>query len=198
MKPSYIDHEWLLYLNFNTERERSIFEGSLRNAINEYYYQKLISGGSQKVKKEDMKSPISGQLYLFLSEAKNIPVGALRRELSSNSDASKINVNVQVEFIGPKSMENLFNSMYIEESLLADMNSNLTDAKILASFPANRNFIWRTEDNPAGIKNDMGRLVLPPKSNTLIEFTLFADATIKGRPAHLEFGKGRYASYNIK
>lgn len=200
MRPSNIDHDWVLRLGFDSDVSRSDFLDGLKSIIRDYWYSERTKNSSMSLKKDELKSPITGQLFVYLSEARNITLDGVMKQLPPGFRPDSGEIHIKIGFKAPKSLDDMFNSVYIDNSLHNEMDTNLKKNDIIikgrlkrASGGRSGNDVdWRTEASPAGFKWDLGRLAVVPKSNIQVTFTLAIPGTNRGESATCDFGYGEY------
>jgi hypothetical protein len=192
------DHEWVLTLGFDGDVSRSEFLDGLKSILRDYWYMERTKDSSISLKREDVKTPISGQLYIYLTETRNLAVAELLKRLPSNVYPDTLQLDIKIGFKSPRSLDGLFSSVYIDTSLLNEMNTNLKKDDIIISGrfkkgsggKLSNDVDWRTEDSPAGFKCDLGRLAIVSKSNIQLTFSASTTVIIKGEPITYDFGSG--------
>lgn len=199
MKPSNIDHDWTLTLGFDGDVSRSDFLDGLKAILRDYWYAERTKNSSMSLRKGDLKTPISGQLCIYLSEARNLAAEAFKKRLPSGVPIESLELDVKVGFNSPKSLDRMFDTVYIDNSLFNEMNTviNRNDIVIKGNFKrgSKRGEVdWRTERSPAGYKCDLGRLAVVSKSNIQLTFDVTATVMTRGEPTIFEFGSGEYFS----
>jgi len=198
LQPHKIDHDWVLTLGFDGDVSRSEFLDELKSIIRDYWYKERTKNSAISLKKEDVKTPISGQLYIYLTEVKNLPIDALLKHLPSDFCLDTLKLDIKIGFNLPRSLENIFNSVYMDNSLFNEMDKNLRkddmiikkDFKKDSRGKLSSDVDWGTEDSPAGLKYDLGRLATVPKSPIQLTFSASTTVTIKGMPTTYELGYG--------
>lgn len=200
MRPSSIDHDWVLRLGFDSDVTRSDFLDGLKSIIRDYWYAERTKNSSMNFGEGELKTPISGQLFVYLSEARNINLDGAMKQLPPGFRPDSGEICIKIEFKAPRSLDDMFNSVYIDNSLHNEMNANLKKNDIIIKGKLKRgsegrsgNYVdWRTEESPAGLKWDLGRLAVVPKSNIQVKFTLAIPGTNRGEPATYDLGSGEY------
>ena len=198
LQPYNIDHDWVLTLGFDGDVSRSEFLDELKSIIRDYWHTERTKNSAINLKREDVKTPISGELYIYLTEAKNLPIDQLLKRLPSDVCLDTLELDIKIGFNLPKSLDNIFNSVYIDNSLFNEMDKNLhkDDIIIKKRFKKDNggklssDIDWRDENSPAGLKCDLGRLATVPKSPIQLTFSASTTVTIKGMPTTYELGYG--------
>ena len=191
MNPKHIDHEWSLYLAFNNEYLFKNFLRDIKNIIREYWYNQKAIHSFDVLKKDDISMPAAGQLHVYMTEAKNLGIDELKKELKANPNM-KMNTDklqVRIGFKSPKLLSDLFASVFMNESLMVSVSNTLEKNDIVIEHTLAKNFSWRSPGNPAGEVKNLGRLVVLPKTNVLLTFTVTTSVIKNGSEETYQLGR---------
>lgn len=191
MNPDVTDHEWCFYLGFNDDDSRNNFVSNLRSSINDYIYPQRVTDSSDKIGTCEIQILPIGTLQIYVTEAKNLAISRLRKELSKNGMRLIDNrLQVRIGFKAPKSIENLFTSIFVEDSMIDSLNTNLHKDEIVVEHDLIPNPSWATEESPAGEMRDMGKLMMLPKTNAMLTISVGVNV-MKNRTEQIcVFGSG--------
>lgn len=192
MNPNATGHDWSLYLGFEDEKERKDFLANIKDVVRNYRYAERARVSSKLKETYNIESPTAGTLQIYVSEAKNLPIDRFRKELSKNSMKLVDNrLQVRIGFKGPnKPMTDLFTSVFVNESMIDNIEENLKREDICVEHDLVKDPIWSTDTKPAGEMRNIGRLVKLPKTNPLLIFYVCAKVVKNGVQQTCVFGKG--------
>jgi len=195
LTPKYTDHEWVLYLGFDKEVLRDEFLKDLKEIIKDYWYKQKAANAGDSFSKDDIKAPVAGELQIFLTEGKSLGVDLFRKELARRGGKlTSGKIQIKVGFRSPKSLVDLFNSVFVDETLMESLSSNLNKEDIYFETDIIDNPTWRTPTQPAGQMRNLGRLVKLPKSNALLTITASTTFMENGVEQTYIFGDAEYFS----
>ena len=154
----------------------------------------MVVPSTQQMSEEDIKPPLTGNLLVFVSEAKNIGVQGFRDFLSESPgrQATSDQLRVGFEFWAPQRLDNLFRSDFVNDTLLEDFQQNLKKTERFVEHPCVDNPSWRTPEQPAGKAMDLGRVIKLPKSNAYLRLTVYSVYRENGVDMTFEYGRAEY------
>jgi len=199
MEPKHIDHEWSLLLGFEDSEQRKDFLRDIKSSIRDYWYSKRSTHSFDVLKKEDITIPAAGQLQLYITEAKNIGVDILKKELNThpNMKLKSNKMQIRIGFKSPKLLSDLFASVFMNETLMLNVTSTLEKKDICIEHELGRDFSWRTPGHPAGELCNLGRLVVLPKTNVLLTLTASTTVIKNEQEEPYSFGTAEYFIISI-
>ncbi len=144
----------------------------------------------ESISKEDTKPPVTGDLRVFVSEAKNIGVRRFSEFLrqAPGREAVSNELRVGFDFRAPQKLENAFKSEFVNDTLLEDFKHNLKDPSHFLTHVCEDNPNWRTPDKPAGDLVNLGKMIKLPKSNAYLRLTLYSLYRENGQEDTFEYG----------
>ena len=144
--------------------------------------------------KDDIKLPVAGELQVYVTEARNLGMDLFRKKIGSTSGArmSTDKIQVRLGFRAPKSLADLFTSVFVDDTLIESLEANLKKDDIFLEHTVDNNPTWRTPTSPAGEMRSMGRLAHLPKSNALLTVTVCIPYTENGAEQLYVFGSAEY------
>lgn len=116
--------------------------------------------------KADISAPLTGELQIYVTELRNLPVN----DPGLNGKSNK--VQIRIGFRSPKSISDLFASAFVDETLLDSIESNFNKEDIVIEQLVKDNISLRKPDQPAGEMRSLGKLARLPKSNALLTITV--------------------------
>ncbi len=129
-----------------------------------------------------------------MTEARNLGIDLFRKKLGTMPGArmSTDKMQVKLGFRAPKSLADLFTSVFVDETLMESLETNLNKEDVFVDHALENDPSWRTSTKPAGEMRSMGRLAHLPKSNALLTVTVCIPYTQNGVEQLYVFGSAEY------
>ncbi len=135
-----------------------------------------------------------------MTEAKNLGIAQFTALLAEKPESLKMSTDrmqVRLGFRAPRSLAELFASVFVDETLLASVESNLRKDHIFVEHKIEENPSWRTPTKPAGEMRNMGRLAHLPKANALLTVTVCIPYLENGTEQLYVIGSAEYDAVSI-
>ena len=157
------DYDWKLYLGFKDEVQELEFLRKLKQAIRNFWFDEAIkTRGGLALGKADIRPPITGELRISVTEAKNLYL---------TEKNVTYNPYVKLGFKTTKSIVNLFTSYALEDTFLDRLETTLKNQH-RSSAKSGQNPNWRTPESPEGETISMGTISQIQKQNILIDISV--------------------------
>ena len=112
---------------------------------------------------------MAGELQIYVTEARDLGVERFREKVHSECGEK---LQVRLGFRAPRSLAELFTSVFVDETLMESLETNLNGGDVTIEHFVEDSPSWRTPTRPAGEMRNMGRLAHLPKSNALLTVTV--------------------------
>lgn len=117
--------------------------------------------------------------------------------LQSGSGRSAVgnSLQIRISFRPTKSVADLFNSVYVNETFIDKVEKSIHINEIVVNVNMDENPSWRPKEQPAGIMQSLGQLTHLPKSNTLLKIALTAEYEENKETRLYSFGYAEYVFF---
>ena len=138
--------------------------------------------------------PVAGELQVYVTEAKNLGLDLFKRKITTTpgSQVTTDKLQVRIGFRAPKSLADLFTSVFVEDTVIENLETTMHKEDIFVEHILEDNPSWRTPTQPAGEMRSLGRLTHLPKSNALITITVCIPYQENGVEQFFVFGSAEY------
>lgn len=166
----FMDFEWTLFLGFSEESARSEFLRNLRSNVRDCWYNEMVHSPPELMSTNCLKSPLTGELRVFVTEARNLGIAKYKEFLKSSLSRKAITNKVEVllGFRSPHSFSEIFKSFLIDESELAVVEKTFLKASSSVKSGLAENICWSTLEQPAGEMRSMGEISELPRGNAFL------------------------------
>ena len=140
--------------------------------------------------KDDVKPPVTGDLRVWVSEAKNLGIARFRDFLQQGHGRQATSDRLQVgfEFRAPDVISDVFKSVFVDESKVEEFTTSIKNTGRFIDHLRVDNPTWRTPENPAGAMVDLGRMIQMPKCNALLRVRVSSEYNENGDVHRYEHG----------
>jgi hypothetical protein len=174
-------HEWILYINFKDSKTQQLFLSRIRFLIRDYWYKQRAEDYYKKLKVDNIKIPISGMLQVYITEVKNLCIAKLNMMLYNNSKVKLLKSIIRVKLC--------LNSQKNEESIYLSSSR----AEEVVEGELKEEFLWSTEEQPAGSLINLGRFMTIPNNNITLKITVTVPIIKEGIEEAYELGSAEYS-----
>lgn len=185
-----MDFDWYMHIGFSDEAARTDFLGNLKADLRDYWYKEMLKKNGEMLSTEAIKPPITGELRVFVTEAKNLETQAFKKFIESSLVRTAFfdKLNVKLHFRAPNSVEDVFNSVYVNKSVLEEVSKTYrTNIKMIEHIMAD-DPSWSTMVKPAGEMLNMGQVAEMPRSNAFLTITVSAPYKENNQDQEYVFG----------
>ena len=189
-----MDFDWFMNIGFTSEEERLEFLRNLKGELRDYWYQQVIKKTGEKLSNDAIKPPITGELRIFITEAKNLGIKNFRQHIEASAQRRMTGdkLNITLNFRAPNSVEDVFKSVFVDKSVVDAVQSTFKANNIVIEHDIAEDPSWSSPEKPAGELRSMGQVAEMPKSNAFLTITLSAPYEENGTPQEYVFGSAEY------
>ena len=165
-----MDYEWSLFLGFSEDSVRSEFLRNLKSSVRDYWYNEIINSPPELIPTGCLKTPLTGELRVFITEAKNLDVAKYKDFIKSSGNRKALTNRVEV-FLGfrsPHSFSEIFKSFLMDDDELAIVEKNFLQGSSSVKSGLAENICWSTQEQPAGEMRSMGQISELPRGNAFL------------------------------
>ena len=165
-----------MHIGFSDEAVRTDFLGNLKADLRDYWYKEMIRKNGEMLSTEAIKPPVTGELRVFITEAKNLGVQTYKNFIQNSliRAANFDKLHVKLNFRAPNSVEDVFNSVFVSKTVLEEASKTFRSNSKIIEHSMVDDPSWSTMVKPAGEMVNMGQIVEMPRSNAFLSITVSA------------------------